>query len=675
VTHEDLVAAGFDLTGASASQLGLFTRDVPVPIFVGGETRFGPGSYIEFWGEALDTLYTKTNVYRLLTGQKKPARASVSTATASGAAAVAYPETKRFERNRTYSYSSPLADPFYDTRLLAFTTPVQATFQFSIEDYLSGEGPSHLDVDVYGGSIFPNFSPNHHVEFFVNGTRIGESFFDGTAGVRFQGEIPEGVLAEGSNTLALRLPADTGARFDVVFLDGYSVTYPRAFQSLEGKLSFFGANGRFEIAGLSPGSAVAYRQDGADLVKLTGLETIQDDTGFIAVVPGSGTPARYSIASDTDLLSPTSIQPSRPQIDIRSGSATYLIVTHDAFLSGLGPLVAARTAQGYSVKVVDVEDVYSQFSGGIFDANAIHEYIRHAHKSMGTRYVLLVGGDSYDYHDYLGLAPVSFIPSLYRATSEAVRFAPSDTAYADVDGDGIPDLAIGRFPVRSLQELANVVAKTLEYEAMDYSLRAIFAADYADDGANQSFRNASQALVDKLPSDWQALRVYLDDIPLSEARSNLFSGIANGTALTYYLGHSGLSSWGSPARPVSQHLFTTGDVASLANEGRPTAIAQFGCWNTYFSSPRTESMGSRLILADDRGAAAIMGAATLTLDANGNRYGSLLAPILTEAGRSVGDAVLLAKRKLIDSAPSGTDLRDIILGWTLLGDPALRVNP
>ena len=45
--------------------------------------------------------------------------------------------------------------------------------------------------------------------------------------------------------------------------------------------------------------------------------------------------------------------------------------------------------------------------------------------------------------------------------------------YADADNDGVPDLAIGRFPVRTTAELDTLVAKTLAYAAKSYGRTAV----------------------------------------------------------------------------------------------------------------------------------------------------------------------------------------------------------
>jgi len=676
VTYEQLAAGGFDLAGQTASQLGLSARGVPVPIFVGGGGKFGPGSYIEFWGEALDTLYTKTNVYRLATGVKKAARAVIDTAAAAGVTAPTYDETRNFERNRTYAYWSDANDPFYDTSMRVFTTPGQTSFPFTIDGLDATGGDARLRVVLYGTTSIAQIDPDHHVQFLVNGAMVGEVWFDGNNGAVFEGAVPSTTLVEGANMLVLRQPADTGASMDIVVLDEFSVTYPRVFRAIGGSLAFRRAAESFAVNGLPAADVVAYRRDGSTLTRLAGTAVVAEGASYRALVPGSSTASEYAVASVGSLLQPAAIQSSRPSIDIRSGAASYLILTHSAFLNGLDALVAARSAAGHTVRVVDVEDVYSQYAGGVFDPDAIRAFVKHAYTNMGTRYVLLVGGDSYDYRNYLGTGAVSFVPTLYRATGEIVQWAPADAAYADVDDDGIQDLAIGRLPVRSTDELASVVAKTLQYEAGASARKGIFAADFLDPAANESFQFASERLVSKLSSDWQVSRVYLDLLGVGAGRTQLFGSLQSGAALTLYLGHSGNTSWGS-ASAGTNRLLTVNDVATLPNAGLPTVVAQVGCWNNYFVHPRVESLGGRLALVQDRGAAAVLGSGTLTDDVDNNRFGSLLAERLTGSGVTIGDALRDAKRSFAEESRllPEIDVRDITFGWNLLGDPALVVTP
>ena len=118
---------------------------------------------------------------------------------------------------------------------------------------------------------------------------------------------------------------------------------------------------------------------------------------------------------------------------------------------------------------------------------------------------------------------------------------------------------------------------------------------------------------------------------------------------------------------------TSADIDQLQNSGWPTVVAQWGCWNTYHVGERYDTMGHQFILSPDRGAALAMGSATFTQVQSGRRFGQLLMPLLANpTDRTVGQALTEAKQRL--AAGADGDVRDIVLGWTILGDPALRLR-
>ncbi|MDH3281349.1 MAG: C25 family cysteine peptidase, partial [Gammaproteobacteria bacterium] len=287
-------------------------------------------------------------------------------------------------------------------------------------------------------------------------------------------------------------------------------------------------------------------------------------------------------------------------------------------------------------------------------------------RNMGTEYVLLVGGDTYDYRDFLNIGSLSFIPSLYAQTDANVQFAPVDPLYADTDGDQVPDLAIGRFPVRTSQELATLVNKTLAYATKSYAHTAVFAADKYDAAQRYSFTQDSETLINAMPADWQVSRAHMDELGLAGARTALMDAVNNGVAVTSFFGHGALNEWSF------DRLFTGADAQTLTNSGQPTVVTQWGCWNTYYVSPTEDTMGHALLLNGDRGAAAVLGAATLTRADYERQLGEALYARLFVPGTTVGQAVLAAKRAFAQTRPGGLD---VILGWTQLGDPALVIQP
>jgi len=338
-----------------------------------------------------------------------------------------------------------------------------------------------LDVGLWGLTDLPS-EPDHHVVVLFNNVQVAEMVFDGNTDQPLTVALPAGALKSSGNALTLRLPGDTGATYDIVALDKYSVTYPRAFVAREGRLSFNAKGQVFEVQGLPTPNVLVYRLDAKGLARLSRTDVAGAGTGYRARFAGTNEAATYLVSNVESMLAPA-IRPARSVADITSGPAQYLIISHPDFIAGLGPLVDARRAQGLTVKVVDVEDVYAQFSNGIFDPQGIKAYVGYAIEKMGTEYVLLVGGDSYDYQNNLGLGSLSFIPSLYTQTDAIVKFAPVDPLLTDVNGDNVPDRPIGRLPVRTSAELQIVIQKTLAYQNKTYNRTAVFAADAFDAAA------------------------------------------------------------------------------------------------------------------------------------------------------------------------------------------------
>lgn len=670
VSYDALAGAGLDLAGVNVNQIALLNRGAAVPFRLVTATsnvkKNAPaaGGYVEFWGEALDTLYTGTNVYTLRREPGNSRSIGADARTPSGTPPAFYMETTRVERNAQYSFGSPIADPWYDTRMLAFSAPSSYSFNLAADDYVAGAAPATLTVELWGSSVWAA-APDHHLRVALNGVQVADATFDGRAAHTVTVQVPAGVLQAGANSLTLTVPGDLGTQFDLQSLESYSLTYPRAFAARGGRLEFTSAGPAFRVTGLGSSAVVAYRLDAGGPVQLTGVQVQASGGGYAATLPGGAAAARYYVADAAGLAAP-GVQAARAQTDITSGAADYLVIFHSAFTGGLGSLVNLHQSAGRSVKVVDVEDVYAQFGHGIFDPQPIRDYIAHAVRSMGTEYVLLVGGDSYDYRNYLGAGSVSFLPTFYVGTGNRIFFAPADPLLADVDGDRVPDVAIGRFPVRTAAELDALIAKTWQYAGKDYGRTAIMAADLFDQRAKMSFKFHSDQILERLGGDWTAQRAYLDDLSLADARSQLLASLNAGTALTSYVGHSGPTAW------TFSGLFSSGDATGLNNAGRPTVVVQWGCWNAYHVEPLYNTLGHSFLLFGDRGAAAVLGSATLMETASALRLSEKLAPLIGASGRSLGSAVTAAKQELAREAP---ELADAILGWTILGDPALVVEP
>ncbi len=663
VRFEDLVPYGLNPAGVPARRIALLNSGEPVPIFLRGNL-FGPGSYFEFYGQAADSLYTDVNVYQLVSDPARALRIGIDqTPIPAAEPQPFYIHTETFERENGYSFIAPGGDPWYDTLLMAYGSTFSQDFPFEI-DNLAADGPAPiLNVDLWGLTEWEQ-NPDHHVQVVLNGVLLADDSFDALSVHQVTLSLPPGLLQNGTNTLTLRVPFDLGVGWDMIYLNKFSVTHARDFVAQENRLAFQAGGEVMRVAGLTSRNGAVYRLNEAGIQRLRYVEVSNTGGGTWACrFAGSADRATYLVTADNSYLTPT-YAAGQPYEDITSGSADYLIVSHPDFLNGLLPLVQFHTQRGLSVKVVNVEDIYAQFSAGNFDPQAIKTYLKHAITQMGVEYILLVGGDTYDYRDYLGLGSISFIPSLYGRTEPYVDFAPLDPLYADADSNQLPDVAIGRFPVRNSAELATLIGKTLAYADKDYAGTAILAAD-ANEG-DISYTGFGEEVAAQLGPNWSVTRAYLDDLGLAGARAALLDALNAGAAVTSFMGHSGPSSW------TFAGLFTAGDAAGLTNAGRPTVVMQWGCWNTYYVDPYNNTLAHQFLLAGDRGAAAVLGATTITNTRSDQALGLRALPRITTPGATLGQALQAAK---VDLALTQAGLRDVLLGWTLLGDPALIVQP
>jgi hypothetical protein len=233
-----------------------------------------------------------------------------------------------------------------------------------------------------------------------------------------------------------------------------------------------------------------------------------------------------------------------------------------------------------------------------------------------------------------------------------------------VNNDNLPDLAIGRFPVRTTAELALMVNKTLAYAGKNYGRSAVFATD-KNDGI-ESFKNISNGMAAGLPASWSVENIHLDDMSIATARTKLLAAMNRGTTLVTFTGHSGPVEW------TFSNLFNTRDAAALTNAGRPFVAVQWGCWNTYYVDPVNNYLVQSFLFSGNRGAAAVLGAATLTDSDSERLLGELLTPRLVTPGMTLGQALQAAKSELALTHP---ELLDVLLGWSLMGDPALVIEP
>jgi len=183
-------------------------------------------------------------------------------------------------------------------------------------------------------------------------------------------------------------------------------------------------------------------------------------------------PSGYYFISDTFLI-PEKIEIyEREEIINSNNGADIIVITPKEFYEKALIYKNYRENQGYSVKVIKVDDIYNQFSYGIKDPEAIREFLRYSliNYNPSPFAVILFGDASYDPKNIENNL-IDFIPTyLYPAKTpfSPVYFsrpASTDIYYSLLIGDDpFPDILIGRIPFNNLNECDIYLNKIYEYE-------------------------------------------------------------------------------------------------------------------------------------------------------------------------------------------------------------------
>jgi hypothetical protein len=346
-----------------------------------------------------------------------------------------------------------------------------------------------------------------------------------------------------------------------------------------------------------------------------------------------------------------------------SNRGKYLVIAPRSLKEAAAVLADYRRSLGMVTRIALLDDIMDEFNHGLSSPQAIRDFVAHAWQSwqIPPSYLVLAGKGSFDYRDILGLGG-NLVPPLMGSTSAGL--SPVDGRYGDVVGDdGIPEVAVGRIPVLSEDELLGYVDKLAAWESAGGTMPGpiMLVADDPDVAGN--FPDDSDALWLSMPFGTPVEPVYLyRPFQPDEARDRIIDGINNGCPLLNYLGHGGLD------RLATEAMLSTDDVALLNNREQLTVVTALTCYIARFDYPGSISLGEELVVHDRGGAAAVLGPTGLSANSQAIQLAehALAALLDPDEHERLGDAVL---RTFSNFVAAGGDPR-LIDVYTVLGDPA-----
>lgn len=435
---------------------------------------------------------------------------------------------------------------------------------------------------------------------------------------------------------------------------------------------------------------------------VTSFKVASDSIKSFIAVGSSGfkSPSLITIGKNQNLLSLTDID--------------YIIISPAEFKTYASKLAKIHeTNSGLTTSVIDLQEVYNEFSNGHADITAIRNFIKYLYDNASSndsriKYLMLFADASYD-PKKRAQNSTHEIPS-YQSTfslSPTKSFV-SDDFYGMLDDEGgitngssTVDIGIGRFPARNIIDAAGFVNKIEHYINSsqsksydgnpgndvkstfdDWKNKVVFIADDGSEADNYTDRHLEQteSLIDSLlytDSTFNANKVYLDAFEKKstaggsrypDVKREIFEAMQKGAMFVSYIGHGGEVGW------ADERILTIDDINSWTNIDALPVFVTATCEFSRFDDPERTSGGEYTILNPNGGAVSMMTTTRLVYGGESNNIGFSRAfykyAITTnENGKipTLGEATRLTKV----NSPLGFNYNN--RKFSLLGDPALKM--
>lgn len=683
ITQADLTAAGIPAAEQIGATLAIRFRNQDVAVFASTEGPFGPNDVLVFYAEAWENRYDPGGTpYWLVPG--RPALRMESRSA---------PPLLGFDGIPTVNEQPATVLESTDRLLDVDARPVDGTFDhwgIGLADTgeatpFSANTPGPFGTATNNAVLWARvvdrqsttFTPTRTLSIKQNGLTLGSIFYKGSGEAWSRLDIPLGTLANGSTSLEFQ---GSGR---VALVREFALTYPRRLTLSGGRICFDGRPGAANYELQLGGTGSPWLLDVTDS---------QRPVRFTNALNGSGGTLTFSAVSSADptffaqgnstLASTPLTRVDRPALLDRRQRADLLIIGDPSRFPAIQTLVNRRRAQGLQVLVATPRDIYDAFGYGHRHPGAIKQFIGTAfhHWIQGPpRWALLIGDGSQDPSNALGAAtpggadiiPVPMGAATFTYTAHDPWYGTVDmeddfTPTATIPTDFLPDVVIGRLPVTSNSQLAQLITKIIAHEnaalSQTWRRRVHYIADNIDNAGD--FKGRSQELIADYaqPAGQLLTETYLDDLDADAWRTGVNNAFGTSARMVNYIGHGTRLQWADTYEP--------NDVAALANTVTPV-VQVYACSSGSFQFPDESSMAENLLLQRN-GAVSVFAATSLALEIVSARIAQgFHRGLLSERRHRLGDCLYEGLDELYNWNQNSNEL----LFYAFLGDPSMIVNP
>lgn len=279
----------------------------------------------------------------------------------------------------------------------------------------------------------------------------------------------------------------------------------------------------------------------------------------------------------------------------------YLIVSADAYVSGLANFVTLKQSQGFTVTLASTTSICG---ASTCTTTQIKTYIQNAYNTWNPApsYVLLVG----DHNDGADSIPAWAFPGYSGFYTDLYYVTMGDSS------DYVPDIYRGRFPVRDTTQLANMVANNQTYAGFSgtepWVKKAAFLAT-GNDGDWSLVEGTHNYCINTytlplgytgiFPANPQAGGDKLYAHTYSATGANVVSSVNDWRAMVIYSGHGSTTSWANPP-------FTQTNVRNITDGRLSPYVVGHACVTADYNT--AEAFSDTWVIQPNRGALVYVGA-------------------------------------------------------------------
>lgn len=382
-----------------------------------------------------------------------------------------------------------------------------------------------------------------------------------------------------------------------------------------------------------------------------------------------------------------------------SKAVSYAIVAADTLAESAARYRDFRAASGERVDLV----LLSEVTGGTTDVEQARTRIRdHVAKLYAARdpaiglSLLILGDATYTWNGETDSVPTG--SHLFVAENQEVT---SDDVYADMDGDDIPELPVGRITAKSDADVDRVRAKVTAYE-QSYEVGPwnrrinVFAS-------TPGMGPAYDALIESLAFEIAESAPYTYDLTMTYAKQTspyvyvpekfsdkVYSRINEGALMVTYVGHGSTGNFATlewNGKPY--FILDKSELGQLAVAHRPPILTLVACLTGAFD--KGQSLSESLLELEGGPPAILSSTEESHPVANAGFIYELSQTLTGERPATLGAAFVRAKERLLKNADplrqkinalstvvlSASELDELhhahLHMYTLFGDPGMRL--